>query len=205
MLEGGAPWREARLFALMLHGRGRSAQEMLALGSAFDVAGVHYLCPQAPDASWYPESFLEPRARNQPALRASLSAISAHLDALNAAGVPDERIVLCGFSQGACMVAETLIRRPAAYAAALIFTGGLMGPPGTPWSTSGRLPPVPVLLTGSEIDEWVPAWRTRETALTLEALGAAVELAIYASREHMVSDDEIVRARRLLRGSNGNA
>jgi predicted esterase len=182
----------------MLHGRGRTPEEMVELAQAFDVGGVRYLCPEAPGNSWYPERLLEPREKNQPALAQSLAAIVAMLDELDGQGIDDSRVVLCGFSQGACLGTEVLLRRPAPYAACLFFTGGLIGPPGTVWRAPGRIPAVPVLVTGCETDEWVPAWRTRETAAVLEAFGASVETVVYESREHVISDDEVRHGRMLL-------
>jgi phospholipase/carboxylesterase len=117
---------------------------------------------------------------------------------LNGRGFPDNRIVLCGFSQGGCLAAETLVRRPSAYAAAILFTGGLIGPPGTAWKASAPLTDLPVLLTGSEVDEWVPVWRTRETGKVLSGLGANLTTTVYPDRPHIVCDDEIVRARAML-------
>jgi phospholipase/carboxylesterase len=198
VLESGAARRDAEFFALMLHGRGRTPEEMMELAQRLDVAGVCYLCPEAPGNSWYPERLLEPREKNQPALSQSLAAITSVLAGLAGEGIDDSRIVICGFSQGACLGTELLLKRPAAYAACLFFTGGLIGPPGSVWRTSARIPSVPVLLTGSETDEWVPAWRTRETATALEAFGASVETVIYQRREHIVSEDEIQRGRALL-------
>ena len=87
-----------------------------------------------------------------------------------------------------------------------MFTGALIGPPGTPWrlappaTTLGGLP---VLLTGSDVDEWVPETRVRETASVLTSLGADVRCRIYAGRDHIVSDDEIVEAREFIKKSQG--
>jgi phospholipase/carboxylesterase len=198
IIECGAEVADAALAAIMIHGRGRDAEEMAALAVTLAVEGIRYYCPKAPDGSWYPARFIEPLEANQPALGRSLAAIEAELDALHAAGFADDRIVLCGFSQGGCLAAQTLLRRPSTYAAGVLFTGGLIGPPGTVWRSPGRLPGVPILLTGSETDEWVPAWRTRETEAVLSGLGARLETVIYPRREHLVSDDEILRARALL-------
>ena len=38
---------------------------------------------------------------------------------------------------------------------------------------------------------WVPVWRTRETADVLSALGAKLSTTIYPDRPHVVCDDEI--------------
>jgi phospholipase/carboxylesterase len=201
LIECGAEVADATLAAVMIHGRGRDADEMAALAETLAVDGIRYYCPEAPDRSWYPARFFDPLEANQPALGQSLAAIEALLATLHAAGFADERIVLCGFSQGGCLAAQMLLRRPVAYAAVLLFTGGLIGPPGTIWRSPGRLSGVPVLLTGSELDEWVPAWRTRETDAVLSGLGAPVETVIYKSRGHIVCEDEIVRARSFLEGA----
>lgn len=198
VLETGAALANARLAAIMIHGRGRGPEEMADLGDAIAVDGIRYFCPAAPGGSWYPGRFLEPLERNQPALGTALAAVDCLIDDIDAAGFSCESIVLCGFSQGACLAVQTLVLRPAPYAAGLIFTGGLIGPPGTGWRAPARIPGVPVLLTGSEADEWVPAWRTRETSAVLSGFGAAVETVIYQDRPHIVCDDEIARARTLL-------
>ncbi len=72
--------------------------------------------------------------------------------------MPVERVVLAGFSQGACLVAEMLEREPRPYAGAAILTGGLFGteeelhaPP--------ALDDMPVLITGHVDDSWVPVPR----------------------------------------------
>lgn len=201
VLETGAALADARLAAIMIHGRGRGPEEMVGLGDAIGVDGIRYFCPAASGGSWYPGRFVEPLERNQPALGEALAAIDCLIDDIEAAGFSHERIVLCGFSQGACLAAQALVLRPAPYAAGLIFTGGLIGPPGTVWRAPARIPDVPVLLTGSEDDEWVPAWRTRETHDVLSEFGAAVETVIYEDRPHVVCDDEIARARMLLHSS----
>ena len=171
---------------------------MAELAAAFAVDGVRYFCPEAPGNTWYPQRFFDPFEQNQPALDASLASVAALVSDLNGRGFPDNRIVLCGFSQGGCLAAETLVRRPSTYAAAILFTGGLIGPPGTIWNAPARLNGLPVLLSGSEIDDWVPAWRTRETGEVLSGLGVKLSTTIYADRSHIVCDDEIVRARAML-------
>lgn len=198
IVETGAAADQAALAVIMLHGRDRAPEEMAELAAAFAVDGVRYFCPEAPGNSWYPQRFFEPFEHNQPALDASLASVAALVSDLNARGFPDNRIVLCGFSQGGCLAAETLVRRPSTYAAAILFTGGLIGPPGTIWNAPARLNDLPVLLSGSEIDDWVPAWRTRETADVLSGLGVKLSATIYPDRPHIVCDDEIVRARAML-------
>lgn len=197
-LVSGTSRKDARLAALMIHGRGRTPEEMAALGEAFALDGIRYYSPEAPSGSWYPGRFMEPFEANQPALDEARAGLGRVVERLVVEGFPGHRIVLCGFSQGACLVADILLRHPANYAAALIFTGGLIGPPGTVWRSNGRLDGMPALLTGGDVDEWVPSARVRETGDVLSDLGATVETVIYADRPHLVCDDEISRARALL-------
>ena len=139
LIEYGAEVADSALAAIMIHGRGHDADEMAALAATLAVDGIRFYCPQAPERSWYPARFIDPFEANQPALDQSLAAIEAELEALHFTGFSDERIVLCGFSQGGCLAAQMLLRCPSDYAAALLFTSGLIGPPGTTWRSPGRL------------------------------------------------------------------
>jgi phospholipase/carboxylesterase len=197
-LETGATRKDAQLAALMIHGRGRTPEEMAALGAALALDGVRYYAPEAPGGSWYPGRFMASFEANQPALDEARAGLESIIERLVMDGFSENSIVLCGFSQGACLAADLLLRHPANYAAALIFTGGLIGPPNTVWRSKGRLDGLAVLITGGDLDEWVPSPRVRETAEVLIGLGAVVETVIYADRPHLICDDEIARARALL-------
>jgi predicted esterase len=84
------------------------------------------------------------------------------------------------------------------------LTGALIGPPGTAWPSSpDLLTGVPVLLTGSDTDEWITEEQTRHTAGVLARLGADVRMRIYKGRPHIVSEPELVEARELLREMTG--
>ncbi len=189
---------DAAAVAIVAHGRGSSPEDMGRLARALDVPGVRFLLPEAPGGNWYPERFLAPIARNEPWLSAALANQMDLIEETIAAGVPSAKIVLGGFSQGACLAAETLIRRPGRYGAALILTGGLIGPPGTTWTPDARLAGTPVYLTGSEVDPHIPVTRTRETEAVLSASGALVEARVFADRPHTVSGEELGTARAYL-------
>jgi phospholipase/carboxylesterase len=190
---------DARAVAILAHGRGGSPEDMAQLVSVLDCPDVSFLLPGAPGHTWYPQGFMAPFAANEPWLGRSLANQAAIIDGVMAEGVPSERIVLGGFSQGACLAAETLVRAPRRYGAALILTGGFIGPPGTAWPAAPALAGMPVYLSGSEIDPHVPAARARETVRVLEASGARVELRLFADRPHVVTREEIGKARSYLR------
>lgn len=197
-LEIGPPSADAAGAAILIHGRGRSAEEMRDIALRLRRPDMRFILPRAPGGSWYPQSFLRPIAQNEPQLSRSLGHFAALIDELLAQGVPSNRIVLSGFSQGACLAAQLLMRRPARYGAALIFTGGLIGEPGTHWPPAPALAGTPVLLTSSDTDGWIPVRRVAETAQALSAGGAIVTTAMYRDRAHMISEDEIDRARAML-------
>ena len=92
--------------------------------------------------------------------------------------MPDAtRLVLGGFSQGACLAAEYALRNPRRYGGLLLFTGGYIGPPGWFPSRSGSFAGTPCFLGTADPDDWVPVWRVHETASVLGALGASVTCA----------------------------
>ena len=189
---------EAAAVAILVHGRGRSPNDMRDLAVAFASPAISFIMPGAPGGTWYPESFLAPIDRNEPALSASLTRYGRIVDAVIAQGIAPENIVLGGFSQGACLTAEYLIRNPRPYGAVLLFTGGVIGPPGTRWPVQPALDGVPVYLSGSRVDEWVPHSRVDETADVLWASGARVKLRMFEDRPHEVCGEEIAAARELL-------
>jgi phospholipase/carboxylesterase len=145
---------------------------------------------------------MKPLDVNEPFLSSALDECERAVDEASEQGrLPSARIIIIGFSQGACLAAEYLLRHPGRCGALVMFTGGLIGPPGTPWRlapSATTLGGLPVLLTGSDVDEWVPEARVRETANVLTALGADVRCRIYAGRAHIVSDEEIAEARELI-------
>jgi len=115
-----------------------------------------------------------------------------------AAGIPAERVVLLGFSQGACLASTAAQRRPARYGGVIVFSGGLIGPPETKWAEAGDFRKTPVFFGCSDQDTHVPASRVRESAAVFERMGATVTTRIYPGMGHLVNDDEIAFAREVV-------
>jgi predicted esterase len=189
----------APLSAVMLHGRDRRPQEMIGLAERIGLPQIAWRALKAPGGSWYPGSFLAPIEDNQPQLDRSLARVEAEVRALEALGVARRRIVLVGFSQGACVACEYVRRQARRWGGLIAFTGGLFGPEGSVWDGPDRLVGSPVLLSNSDHDDWVPWPRTEETAAVFQRMGADVTLRLYPGRDHLVGDDEIDRAATLLR------
>ena len=204
-LHAGSPPDRARAALVLVHGRGARADDMLALADALELpADWAITAPQAPGSgpdggAWYPARFTEPLFENEPHLTRALSVLGAEVDALVAEGVPAARVVLGGFSQGACLALEYAARHPRRFGGLLGFSGGLIGPEGTRWGVGpGRLDGTPAFLGCADADPHIPLVRVEETARVLERLGAAVTARLYRGAAHAINADEIDHARGLL-------
>ena len=187
---------DARAVCVLLHGRGRDTADMLSLAERIGDPGVAFLAPAARDNSWYPQSFLAPLQDNEPHLGSALATVGALLDTL----ADLARVVLGGFSQGACLAAEYALRHPRRYGGLLLYTGGAIGPPGSSWPDRGSFAGTPAYLGTADPDDWVPVERVRETAALLDAQDARVTVQVFPGMDHLVNDEEIAAGRALLSG-----
>lgn len=199
----GAPLASARVAMVMVHGRGASAESILTLAPALATPDVAFLAPQAAGGTWYPFGFMSPIEQNEPGITSAMHAITRVLETVAAAGIPPERTLLLGFSQGACLSSEYLARNARRYGGLAALSGGLIGPAGTPRDYPGSLGGTPVFMGCSDVDHHIPAQRVRESAKILEALGGAVDMRLYAGMGHTVNDEEIEAVRALLAGASG--
>jgi predicted esterase len=187
---------DARAVCVLLHGRGRDTGDVLSLADRIGDPQVAFLAPAARDGTWYPQSFLAPVEENEPHLGSALAVVDALLGTLGAL----ERVVLGGFSQGACLAAEYALRHPRRYGGLLLYTGGAIGPPGTTWPARGSFAGTPAYLGTADPDDWVPVERVRETAELLRSQDAEVTLEVFEGMDHLVNDEEIAAGRELIRG-----
>ncbi len=201
--EAGAPLGAAPVVAIMVHGRNAAPANILDLVPRLARHAVTYLAPAAAGRTWYPNSFMSEIATNEPALSSALAALGALVDRSRRAGIPQERIVLLGFSQGACLVSEFAVRHAARFGGLAVLSGGLIGPPGTEWNRPGRFDGMPAFFGCSDHDAHVPEARVAESAEVFARMGADVTTRIYPDMGHRVDDDEIARVQRLLDAASG--
>lgn len=205
MAAAGEPLGRARAAMVLVHGRGASPESILDLAREVDRPGFAYLAPRAAGSTWYPYSFLAPLDRNEPHLSSALGLLSSAVEQAVGGGVPPERLLLLGFSQGACLTLEFLARNPRRYGGVAGLTGGLIGPDGTPRDYPGSLDGTPVFLGTSDPDPHVPRARVEETARVLERMGARVTTRIYPGMPHTVDRDELEHVRAMMDDVLGRA
>jgi predicted esterase len=187
----GMPLERAATAMVMLHGRGASAADILALADEFRELDLAYLAPQAAGSTWYPNRFSAPVESNEPWLSSALRAVTDALSLVASAGIPVERTLLLGFSQGACLALEYAARHPRPYGGVAGLSGALIENGDERRQYTGTLRGVPVFLGCSTSDPHVPSARVEQSAEVLRGLGAEVTLRLYPNMEHTVNADEI--------------
>ncbi|MFP4322147.1 MAG: alpha/beta hydrolase [Anaerolineales bacterium] len=194
----GPKVEDARAAVILIHGRGANAESILQLGQEFGQAEIAYLAPQARGGAWYPQRFIAPLEANEPWLTSALEVVDNLVQQIEAVGIPAERIVIGGFSQGACLAVEYIARNARRYGGAFAYSGGLIGPEGMTFQYPGNLAGTPVFLGCSDTDFHIPLERVKESTTALQALGGQVTERIYAGMGHTVNLDEIEFVQQML-------
>lgn len=187
----GEPLADATVAVVMIHGRGARADGFLQFAEEIDAEGIAYLAPQAERGTWYPNRFIDPIESNEPNLTAALGVVEETIQRALDAGIDHDRIVLMGFSQGACLSSEYVARNPREYGGLVAFSGGLIGPLGMEFDHEGDVEGTPVFFGCSDSDPHIPQERVTESADVFEDLGATVEVRIYEGMGHTIIDDEV--------------
>ncbi len=196
----GNPLSKARAAALMVHGRGATAEDILTLADQLALPEFAYVAPQASDNTWYPRRFLEPLENNEPWLSSALDFLERTFQQILDAGIPAQQVVLLGFSQGACLTLEFAARHARRYGALAGLSGALIGPDDASRQYPGSLDGTPVFLGCSDVDPHVPQERVLQTAEVLQHLGGQVTAQLYPAMAHTVNQEEIESVRKMMRG-----
>jgi predicted esterase len=188
----------------MLHGRGAIANDILSLSGLLKAPHAAYLAPQAAGNTWYPKPFTAPLEENEPWLTSALGSVRRVLEDIEAAGIPPERTLLLGFSQGACLALEFAARNARRYGGVVGLSGGLIGPEDPRQrDTTGSLAGTPVFLGCSDVDFHIPKQKVEQSAEVFRRLDGEVTLRLYPNMDHTVNEDELAFVRGMLRKCTG--
>lgn len=215
LLQSGVEPGAARLGLVLAHGRGGSARDIMGLAGASGQSDIAVAAPEAMGNSWWPVSFLAPLHDLDPWLGSALEAMRRAVASLEVGGLPRERIVLAGFSQGACLAAEFAAREGGRWAGLAVLSGALVGTHDagdapdqalyghTPkrFDYDRRLDGVPVYFGCHAQDPHIPRARVEESAGVMRALGAQVEMSIHPGAGHGITDADLEAFRDLVAGS----
>lgn len=190
ILAAGTALETAKAAMIMVHGRGANAQSILSLADELRRPDFAYIAPQAANDTWYPYPFMQPMEMNEPWLSSALLRLEETLAHVTA-HVPQEKVIILGFSQGACLTTEFVARHARRYGGVVGLSGGLIGPDGTPRDYPGSLDRTPVFLGCSDVDPHIPKERVEETEEVLTNLGAVVDCRLYRGMGHTINLDEI--------------
>ena len=195
----GRPLGKGRAVMIMIHGRDAAPVNILQLVDSLSHPEFTYIAPAAANNTWYPYSFMADREQNEPGISSGLAVIDAVVTDVINSGIPKDHIILLGFSQGACLIAEYAVEHADRFGGVIVFSGSLIGPPGTTWSYGGSFDGTPIFMGSSDVDSHVPLERVEEGAAVFESMGAVVTKRIYPGMGHQINDDEIAFTQDLMR------
>ena len=197
VLHAGAPLATAHAAMLLVHGRGASAADIMTVGQELMHPDFAYLAPQAAGNTWYPNPFTAPIESNEPYLSSALSVLDDVLARITE-HVPHERVILLGFSQGACLALEFSARNARRYGGVVGFSGGLIGPDGTLREHPGNFQGTPIFIGCSDVDPHIAKARVLDAADLLKHMGATVTVKLYPNMAHTVNADELHSAAQIV-------
>lgn len=182
---------EATKVAILIHGRGASAEGILSLKDQLNLENFALFAPQAPGNSWYPYSFMAPDESNQPSFSNAISILDDLANDVLSQGFSNDQLYFIGFSQGACLSLEYAAQHGKKYGGIIAFTGGLIGEKLNPGKYIGDFAGTPVFIGSSQKDMHVPLERIEDSATQLEKMGAKVKTLIFKDTQHTIRKEEL--------------
>lgn len=195
----GRPLGEGRAVMIMIHGRQAAPVNILQLVDSLSQPEFTYIAPAAANNTWYPYSFMADKEQNEPGISSGVAVIDGVVSDVVNKGILKDHIVLLGFSQGACLTAEYAVEHADRFGGVILYSGSVIGPPGTTWAYEGSFDGTPIFMGCSDVDSHVPLERIEEGAAVFERMGAIVTKRIYPGMGHQINDDEIAFTQGLMR------
>jgi len=190
---------------IVLHGLGADGNDFVPICEELElseVGGVRFIFPSAPEIpvtlnggyrmrAWYDiyGPFPQPR-EDEAGLRRSQAIVAALIEREVARGIPAERIVLMGFSQGCAMTLMAGLRHPQRLAGLVALSGYLPLPASLAAERSEANAGTPIFMAHGSADSVVVISRAQSSREQLQALGYEIEWHDYPI-EHSVCLEEI--------------
>ncbi len=191
-----------RAVGLLVHGRGQMPADMgRMVADRLQLPGLAWVMPAAGGKSWYKARAVDPLT---PATRAQMGAGLAVLDAALAAvraDFPGLPVVVAGFSQGACMAAEWVLRGARVEALA-VLTGSRVGAFDT-GEPACDLAGLPVYASCGTDDPWIPLPAFMGLCAELAGCGARLRADVFPGRAHDICAAEIAALAEMIAGLTG--
>jgi phospholipase/carboxylesterase len=191
LLMGATP-QDASVLCVVVHGRTQSPEIMKDwIVDRLAVQGVAFVLPRAAGNTWYNAKAIDPLNETTRAqLNDSLAYLGSTIDKLRKEASTKKPLMLIGFSQGACLSMEYAFSRGRWHGALACLTGCRVG------TQDDNLPladldSMPVYLSGSDNDPWIPVSAYAEASHAFGRARARLKTELFPGRDHSISDAEI--------------
>ncbi|MCZ7497316.1 alpha/beta fold hydrolase [Agrobacterium tumefaciens] len=195
----GVPPAEARVLCVFIHGRTQTPEDMRQqVVGRLKTDGVAFVLPHAAGNSWYDARAVDPLTNDA---RRQLQASLTHVRDIVAEFAKDAGrpvpILVGGFSQGACLTLEYAMKYGPWDGAMVNLTGCRVGTAACdrPFADLDRMP---VYLTGSDKDPWIPVDAFAGAAEALGKARAELRCDLFPDRAHEASDTEVAQLDEIL-------
>lgn len=190
---------------IWLHGLGADGNDFVPIVRELDLSGsqaIRFIFPTAPTMpvtinggyvmrAWY--DIFTPdlvRREDEPGLRASQALVEALIAKEKARGIPADRIVLAGFSQGCAMTLQTGLRHPEKLAGLMCLSGYLPLAALIEAERHTSNHATPIFMAHGRQDPVVVIARAEQSRDALKALGHDIEWHEY-QMQHSVCQEEV--------------
>lgn len=190
---------QADSLVIFLHGYGADGNDLLGLADplAPHLPNTLFAAPDAPERSamnpagyqWFPIPWIDGSSEEVAAegMARAIVDLNAFLDQImQDQGIPAERTVLVGFSQGTMISLHIAPRRAPAFAGVVGFSGRLLDPEQLEDEIISR---PPVLLIHGDQDDVVPPQSLPQAAEALQAAGINVYAHVMRGTAHGIAPD----------------